>query len=188
MLDEHIDTGGILFQKEVGIMPDEDAGSLYSRLMTEGAALVLETVDAVASGTAAVIPQNAEGLSPERQNAPKLDRQTGLLDWNGDAGRLRNLVRGLSPRPGAHGTVLLDGQPLELKIYAADAVSEEEAAAAGVPEDVISAAPGAVYTDRRSCIMIRCAEGLLSVRELQAPGKKRMDVRSFLAGWRGTER
>ena len=98
---------------------------------------------------------------------------------------LHNLVRGLSPKPGAHGTVVLDGQDLELKIYRTAGLSDSEAVSAGAPEDFASAAPGTAYTDHRSCILVRCGEGVLSLIDIQAPAKKRMDVRSFLAGWRG---
>ncbi|HIZ87277.1 MAG TPA: methionyl-tRNA formyltransferase [Candidatus Coprenecus pullistercoris] len=177
LLDEHMDTGAVLFQQEVDILPDEDFGSLYGRLMKAGSALVLKTVDALASGSAEPKAQDSGSLAPERMIAPKLSRETGLLDWSGNAESLHNLVRGLSPKPGAHGTIVMDGQEVELKIYAASVAEATEEQAA--------AAPGTVFTDHRSYIHVRCGTGILSVTELQAPAKKRMDVRSFLAGWRG---
>ncbi len=188
LLDEHIDTGAVLFQEEVEILPDEDYGSLYGRLMDAGSALVLKTVDALLDGTAQPRIQDDSGLSPLQAAAPKLNRDTGLLDWNSSAVHLHNLVRGLSPRPGAHGTVLLDGQELELKVYSTAVLSIDEAAAMGAAEDFFNAGPGAVFTDHRSCMLVNCPEGVLSIKELQAPAKKRMDVRSFLAGWRGGQK
>ena len=185
LLDDHIDTGSLLFQEETEIHPDEDFGALYGRLMDMGAELVLKTVDALKDGTARPVEQDASGLSPCQSAAPKLSRETGLLDWNRSAVSLHNLVRGLSPRPGAHGTVVLDGQDLELKIYCTDVLSDSQAVSAGAPEDFLTAAPGTAYTDHRSTILVRCGDGALALKELQAPAKKRMDVRSFLAGWRG---
>ena len=185
LLDEHIDTGAVLFQQEVDILPDEDFGSLYGRLMDAGTHLVLKTVDALQNGTAEPMAQDASALRPEQAAAPKLSRGTGLMDWSRPAMDLHNLVRGLSPKPGAHGTVVLDGQDLELKIYRTAVLSDSEAVSAGAPEDFASAAPGTAYTDHRSCILVRCGEGVLSLIDIQAPAKKRMDARSFLAGWRG---
>ena len=188
MLDEHIDTGAVLFQEEVDILPDEDFGSLYGRLMNAGAALVLKTVDAITEGTAHPVAQDDSGLLPWQTGAPKLNRETGCLDWSLDSERLRNLVRGLSPRPGAHGTVVLDGQEIELKIFSADSIQEADAVATGAPEDFMTAAPGTAFTDHRSHIFVRCGRGVISVKDLQAPAKKRMDTRSFLAGWRGGQK
>ena len=185
LLDDHIDTGSILFQEETEIGPDEDFGSLYGRLMEMGAPLVLKTVDALMSGTVRPVEQDTAALTPERSSAPKLSRETGLLDWERSASSLHNQVRGLSPRPGAYCTIVLDGQETELKIYSTVAVPEQELAGTRAPEDFVSAAPGTVYCDHRTVMLVRCGDGALSIKELQAPAKKRMDVRSFLAGWRG---
>lgn len=185
MLDEHMDTGSILFQQEVDILPEDDFGSLYERLMNEGAGLLLKTVDAITEGTAQPVPQNISELKQWQAVAPKIDRNTGLLDWNLSAGKLHDLVRGLSPRPGAHGTITLDGTDVEVKIYSTEVIAVTEAADSGFPEDFLKALPGTAFTDHRSRIVVRCGEDMLSIKELQAPAKKRMDARSFLAGWRG---
>ena len=180
LLDEHMDTGSILFQEEEEILPDDNVGRLYDRLMVKGAALVLRTVDALESGTAVPRPQDTSSLTPERMSAPKLSRQTGEIDWTLSAGRIHNLVRGLAPKPGAHGLLRMGDQDLELKIYDTEIISGD-----GLPEEFVSSAPGVVYTDHRSLLAVRCGEGILSVKELQAPGKKMMPASSFLAGWRG---
>lgn len=185
MLDEHMDTGSVLFQHEVDILPEDDYGALYERLMKAGADLLLKTVDAITEGTVQPVPQDDSDVKPWQAGAPKIDRNTGLLDWNMSAGKLHNLVRGLSPRPGAHGTIHLDGTDVGFKIYSTEVVSVAEAADSGIPEDFLTAVPGTAFTDHRSRILVRCGEEILSIKELQAPAKKRMDVRSFLAGWRG---
>ena len=187
LLDEHMDTGSIIFQEQVSIGPEEDFGSLYDRLKKVGSDLVLKTVDALADGTAVPHPQNTDGLTPLQMSAPKLSRETGLMEWGRDAVSLHNLVRGLSPRPGAHGSLLLDGQEIELKIYSTTVLSDADAAGSGAPEDFLSSCPGTAWTDHRSHILVRCGSGLLSILELQAPARKRMPVQSFLAGWRGVQ-
>ena len=180
LLDEHMDTGSILFQEEEKILPDDNVGRLYDRLMVRGAALVLRTVDALESGTAVPRPQDTSSLTPERMSAPKLSRQTGEIDWTISAERIHNLVRGLAPKPGAHGLLHMGDQELELKIYDTEIISGD-----GLPEEFVNSAPGVVYTDHKSLLAVRCGEGILSVKELQAPGKKMMPASSFLAGWRG---
>ena len=180
LLDEHMDTGSILFQEEEEILPDDNVGRLYDRLMVRGAALVLRTVDALESGTAVPRPQDTSSLTPERMSAPKLSRQTGEIDWTISAERIHNLVRGLAPKPGAHGLMHMGDQELELKIYDTEIISGD-----GLPEEFVNSAPGVVYTDHKSLLAVRCGEGILSVKELQAPGKKMMPASSFLAGWRG---
>ena len=180
LLDEHMDTGSILFQEEEEILPEDNVGRLYDRLMIRGAALVLRTVDALVNGTAEPRPQDTSSLTPAMMSAPKLSRQTGEIDWTLSADRIHNLVRGLAPKPGAHGLLHMGGQELELKIYETEVLSGD-----GLPEDFLNSAPGTVYTDRKSLLAVRCGEGILSVKELQAPGKKTMPAASFLAGWRG---
>lgn len=146
---------------------------------------MLKTVDAIQDGTARPCAQDLSGLKPDQAVAPKLTRETGLMDWSTDAERLHNLVRGLSPRPGAYCSLVLEGKELELKVYSTAVVAGDVAVAAGAPEILHRPLPGTVFTDGRSCIMVRCGSGILSLLEIQAPAKKRMDARSFLAGWRG---
>jgi len=180
LLDEHMDTGSILFQEEEEILPEDNVGRLYDRLMLRGAALVLRTVDALVSGTVEPRPQDTSSLTPARMSAPKLSRQTGEIDWTLSAERIHNLVRGLAPRPGAHCMLHLGEQDVELKIYRTEVIDGE-----GLPEDLMCSGAGTVYTDHKSMLAVRCGDGALSIKELQAPGKKTMPVASFLAGWRG---
>ena len=180
MLDEHMDTGSILFQEEEEIRPEDTVGELYGRLMEKGAALVLKTVDALTSGSAEPRPQDSSSISPERMAAPKLSRQTGSIDWHNSAESIHNLVRGLSPKPGAHGVLQIGEQEIELKIYAVQVISGE-----GLPEEFVQVEAGTVYTDHKALLAVRCGTGILAIKELQAPGKKSMPAASFLAGWRG---
>ena len=69
---------------------------------------------------------------------------------------------------------------MELKIYRTELAGGEN-----FPEDFLNSCAGTVYTDHKSILAVRCGDGVLSIKELQAPGKKTMPVASFLAGWRG---
>ena len=94
-LKHEIDTGSILFQEKEPILPDDDAGSLYNRLMNKGAGLVLKTVKAIESGDYKAAPQNEAG---ELKHAPKVFRTE--INWDQPSEKIINLVRGLSPYPG----------------------------------------------------------------------------------------
>ena len=189
LLDEEIDTGRILFREEVEILPSDDAGALHDRLMERGAALVLKTVGALKDGLVQPEPQDVSSVPERCRQAPKLDRSTGEIDWSASASVIHNLTRGLSPRPGAHSVLkyTLPGEggvshhEMELKIYVSE-VSTETDKFAGVLGDL----PGSVFTDGKSVLAVRCGDnGVLLLKELQAPGKKRLPVKDFLAGWRG---
>lgn len=94
-LKHEIDTGSILFQEKEPILPEDDAASLYERLMMKGARLVLKTVKAIESGDYKAVPQVESG---ELKHAPKVFRTE--IDWNQPSEKIVNLVRGLSPYPG----------------------------------------------------------------------------------------
>ena len=173
-LDEHMDTGAIIGQAEVSIGPDENVGSLHDRLMEVGKTLVCDSIRRIFQGEVEALPQEEPGqLLP----APKLSRETGLLDWQQDANQLHNLIRGLSPYPGTHSQLRMQDKALDVKIYA------------GQPSDQNkpNLKPGAITTDGKSYFRVQCGNGSLDILELQLPGKKRLNIREFLAGWRATE-
>lgn len=175
-LDEHIDTGAIIRQEETPIGPDENVGSLHDRLMEIGARLVCESIAAIFNGEVTPLAQpELEDLRP----APKLNRETGLLDWNDSAQNLHNLIRGLSPYPGAHSPLHTGEKEQDVKIYAARPVGEHES--------VPTATPGTVFSDGKTYFRVQCGRGVLEILELQMPGKKRLGIREFLAGWRPVE-
>jgi methionyl-tRNA formyltransferase len=94
-LKHEIDTGSILFQEKETITPEDDAGTLYNRMMNKGAKLVLKTVQAIESGNYTATPQKHEG---EIKHAPKVYRTE--INWNEPSEKIINLVRGMSPFPG----------------------------------------------------------------------------------------
>ena len=162
-LQHEIDTGNLIFQEKEPILPQDNVGSLYERLMHKGAALVLRTVRAIESGSYPQVPQpNVDNL----KHAPKIFKETCQIDWNQSALQVHNFIRGLSPYPAAW--TMLQGKVC--KIYRTDVRSE-----------VIS---GHFETDGKYYLSFGCGEGSLDVLELQVEGKKRMRIEEFLRGFR----
>lgn len=163
LMDVGLDTGDMLLKKATPIDPDEDTSSLHDRLSLIGADLLHETLDLLVQGK----------LVPEKQDealscyAPMLKKEDGLIDWTRDARTIRNLVRGMSPWPGAF--TYLDGKLV--KVYRTR-IGEGEGA------------PGTVIAAGRDGIEVACGGGSLLLDELQLEGKKRLPVRDFLAGCR----
>lgn len=168
-LQHAIDTGNILLQSKIAIEPEDNVGTVYSKLMNEGGKLLVETVRRLAEGKLKEIPQ-ANVAAESLMHAPKIFKEHTLIDWNQPVETIHNLVRGLSPYPAAY-TML---QEKTLKIY----TSHYEH---GVP----SIAAGNYNTNHKNYLRFAAKNGWLYVDELQQEGKKRMDVISFLRGFRG---
>lgn len=163
-LQHEIDTGNILLQKEVDILPEDNAGTLYEKLMQEGARLLLQTVEGLAKND--IIPQVQED-SENLRHAPKLHKETGLIDWTQKAERIHNLIRGLAPYPGAY-TFL---QEKIFKILRAHFIMENHDLAAGD-----------YSTDNRTYLRFAAQDGWIDCLEIQMEGKKRMPIADFLRG------
>ena len=167
-LQHEIDTGNILFQEKVAILPEDNLGSLYGKLMTMGADLVVKTVDAIASQTIQPQPQDE---SQALRTAPKIFKETGQIDWTASATSIHNLIRGLSPYPGAW-TVLQDKTWKLFTSFPND-------------QNLSGKAPGEWESDFKTFLRFQCGEGHLTIHDLQLEGKKRMKVDEFLRGWKG---
>jgi methionyl-tRNA formyltransferase len=165
-LQHEIDTGDILFSKSVDIRDDETAGELHDDLMATGAGLLLQTVQALASGNAKGTPQ-AHIKAEDIKHAPKIFKEDCQIKWERPIDQVYNLVRGLSPYPAAW--TMLNGK--NLKIFKA---SREHTRP--------NVTPGEVVTDNKTYLKIAAADGYLSLLEIQLEGKKRMDVEAFLRG------
>lgn len=166
-IEKEIDTGQLIFQITEPIYRDDTAGTLHDRLMLAGADLVVKTVQAIQVGSYPRLPQpNLPDLYP----APKLTRENTEIDWKQPADAVRNFVRGLNPYPSAW--AMLGGR--FFKIFSVHPIS--------APDNAPDSAPGTVFTDNKSQILIRTTDGWLSVDELQAEGKRRMLTNEFLRG------
>lgn len=165
-IEKDIDTGKIIFQDKEPISPDDNAGTLYERLMRKGANLVVKTVEAIREGS---YPQEPQSEPEDIKAAPKIFRETCEIDWNKPAIEIHNLVRGLSPYPAAWTT--LNG--LSCKVFKTKLIDFEE-----------NAQPGEYRSDGKSYLHFRTSDGWLAIEELQIEGKKRMAVGDFLRGYK----
>ncbi len=162
-LEEKVDTGNIYMQKKISIEESDNFGSLHYKLSQLGAQAVIETIDIIEAGNYELMPQDGSLASP----APKITKTTAEINWRQSAEIVHNLIRGMSPYPGAY-FVHNDKQ---IKIYRTAPVS--------VPK--LNA--GQILADKTR-LFIGCAEGSLEVFELQLQGKKKMGAAEFLRGYK----
>ncbi len=165
VMDEGVDSGDILLQEEAAIGPDETFGELSSRLAEMGARLLVDAVEQVVSGTARPAPQDASAAT----DAPRLTQESGLIDWTRSPEEIVNLVRGLSPAPGAYCFL----RERKLKIFHALAGKEP---ASGEKE------PGRVGRLFESGLQVMAGDGHIYLQEVQREGKRRMSIDDFLRG------
>ena len=165
-LQHEIDTGDVLFQVEIDILPTDNAGSLHDKMMFIGADLVLKTVEAIENGNTKGIPQV---MSANIQHAPKIFKPDCQIDCNQPVETIHNKVRGLSPYPTAF-TYL--GEKV-LKIFVTDFILSND-----------DAVPGTIDHDGKNYFRIKAADGWLDIKDLQLEGKKRLGVKEFLLGYR----
>ena len=177
LLNHEIDKGAIIEQESIDILPDDNIGSLYDKLMNIGSALVTRTVDKIAEGNYTTVEQmhiDESTLKP----APKIFKEDCRIDWSKGAESIHNLVRGLSPYTAAWSPLFIDGQECgSMKIF----TTHTEQASIGV-------APGTVRTDGKSYVAVAAADGWVYIDEVQMAGKRRMAIKELLLGWRDVER
>jgi methionyl-tRNA formyltransferase len=164
LLQQEIDTGKILQQRETPILPDDDAGSLHDRMMLIGAGLVVSTLDEISSGVLKGIPQDESRAS----HAPKIHHQDGRIQWEKPAGEIYNLIRGMSPFPGAW--TILDG--MELKVWKSRIHSTSA-----------MTVPGTLSL-KDKLLLVQTGDNELELLEVQMTGKRRMNARDFINGYR----
>ena len=188
MIDDGMDTGGIMYRYDCRIEPDETVGEVHDKLMELGSKLVVNTVEAIIEGNMELrvqrsFIQGSEILRP----APKITRELCHIDWNGKTKDIYNLIRGLSPYPAAFTELTKDEKVLQMKIYRTLKVTGDEYAGMLSASGIDHAAPGTILSDGKTYLAITTADGALSVTELQLAGKKKMAVKDFLIGFREPE-
>jgi len=164
-MDEHLDTGPILWREECAITPEEDAVSLGTRLAEAGAEGMSKVLTALECGTLTAQPQPESGAS----YAPKLTRELGRLHWQQPAVTLHNLVRALVPWPGA----TTGWRDTEVKIWR----TRVRAAPAASP-------PGTITAVLPEGLCVACGAEQLLIQELQPASRRRMSAREFVQGYR----
>lgn len=163
MMDVGLDTGDMLLKRATAITPEDDASSLHDRLSLLGAETMAETLDLLIAGK----------LQPEKQDdslscyAPMLKKELGEINWNATTATIINLVRGITPWPGAYTKV--DGKVVKIhKVRAGSGTG----------------APGEILQTGKTGIEAASADGSIIIEELQLEGKKRLPAGEFLAGCR----
>ena len=185
MIDEGMDTGGIMYRYDCKIGPDETVGEVHDKLMQLGATLVVNTVEAIIENNVELrvqksFIQGSEILKP----APKLTRELCHIDWRSSTKDIYNLIRGLSPYPAAFTELTKDGKTTQMKIYRCTKAEGEEFGSMLARCGMTEAVPGTILSDGKTFLAIATADGAVSITELQISGKKRMPVKDFLIGFR----
>ena len=164
-IQEQVDTGNILMQKEIDILAGETSGALAERMKYQGADLLLETINRIEDKNIKAKPQKQGDVS----RAPKLSKEDGLVNWQEEAESIFNRVRGLNPAPGAY--TFLNGT--QLKIHKAAPVRANGSASR--PGEVVEA---------RDHLVVGCGKDNLELIEVQLAGKRPMAAVDFLRGMR----
>ncbi len=167
-LKHEIDTGDILLQQKVPILPEDTAGTLHDKLMIAGAELLVTTVKGLAEGTVHELSQN-DIQDADIKHAPKIFKEHTLIDWGRPVNEINNFIRGLSPYPAAY--TILNNKTV--KIYKAH-----------VFEDPVELTSGTMQTDHSTYLRFAATDGWVYIDDLQLEGKKRMKVVDFLRGYR----
>ena len=166
-MDAGIDTGDMLYKKEIPIAPDDTYETLHDKLMNLGGEAVVEALELLEQGK----------LVPEKQDdslscyAPLIDKSMGQIDFSKDAAEIDRLIRGLTPWPSAYTSY----KGKQLKIWKAVPVPSESTV-----DDESSA--GEILKVEKDAVTVATGKGALKIYELQLEGKKRMTTHDFLLG------
>lgn len=171
-INEKIDEGNILLQEELPILPNENAGSLHDRLMEMGAELVVKTLDGLAENT---ITERPQPQVEHPKNAYKIFKEDTKIDWTKKSKEVHQFILGMSPYPAAFTKLKIGDEEKGLKIFGGEFKVENHDKPAGTLD--ISKNEFKIYT----------ADGTYSPLELQLEGKKRMNIKDFLNGFRSFE-
>ncbi len=210
MIDKNIDTGGIILRQDVLVSETDTAGDVHDKLMDVGADLVVQTAQGLVEHNVDTrvqrsFIQGSEILKP----APKLTRELCHIDWNDSTRQIYNLIRGLSPYPAAYTELTREGSdPIQLKVFSAEPVdteriidratlavcpgdSQPQRSENGLRQDRTATSPeqepGRIISDGKTYMWITTADGAIALKDVQLAGKKRMDIKAFLLGFRDPE-
>jgi methionyl-tRNA formyltransferase len=167
LMDEGMDTGPLLLQEEMRIEPGDTAGTLSVKLSEQGARMVLNALEGLKSGSLSPTPQ-----SGEPSYAPLLKKSDGIIDWSLPAEKVCSFIRGMNPWPAAWS--ILGGE--RMKILMAEPVPE--------PDGATEHEPGEIVHMSKDSMIVGTGGGLVSLREIQPPGKPPMPAKAFIQGRR----
>ena len=171
-LDKTVDTGEIILQSKEEIKENDTVGDLYSRLMLQGADLVLQTVEAIEKGSIKPFTQKE---SNDLKAAPKIFKEDCLVDFNKSNEEVYNFIRGLSPYPAAHTEI----KEKKYKLFSVEKLKSEELLE---KEESNKSEHSEFKTDNKNYLWLKTKDGYIDIKELQVQGKKRMNIKDFLRG------
>jgi len=139
-----------------------------------GKELIIKSIEEIISGSIKPVPQSliVKDIAT-LHTAPKITKEMCKIDWNMAPEKIHNLVRGLSPYPGAYSTLSGKGKEIPVKIFKTEFVNENHRLSMGT-----------ILTDKKEEFKVACKEGSIKIIELQIAGKRKMSVKDFLAGFR----
>lgn len=174
-IEKEIDTGKVIFVEEVSIDEKDNAGTLHDKLMNTGAELLVKTVGAIASGIFEPKDQLGKQQNQDLKMAPKIFKETCIIQWDNELDIVYNFIRGLSPYPSAWTTFVFD-----------DSAQRFTAKVFDVEKELCNHqnAPGAIVTDDKKYLKIAVKNGYIHIKSLQIEGKKRLGVEDFLRGFK----
>lgn len=172
MVDEGVDTGGILLTAVTAVRSDDTAGTLEARLSRVGAPLVVKTLRGLADGSIEPCPQNDELASYAR----KVKKEHGEIDWTLDAVQLDRRIRAMSPWPSAFSRFR------NKRLIVVEAVPRQDPEGSGAPGAAGSCVPGTVAAI--TPLLIHAGDGFIELRRIKIEGRKEMAAESFAAGYR----
>lgn len=172
-IDDKIDTGAMILNKEIGINQNESAGELHEKLMVLGSEAVVETLALIEKGN---VQTTIQQDNSEIKTAYKLNRDNCKINWTKSAVEIHNQIRGLSPYPAAWSIFKDKDEEWNVKIYEAKIINEKH-----------SFTIGQIITSKKE-IKIAVKEGFLQILSVQFPGKKKMQANELLNGIAFSER
>lgn len=163
-MEKVMDAGDIITQREIPITKEDDTGTLFEKLSLLGRDLLMDTLPDIFAGKNASIKQDEEKVS----FSPMITKEQEKIDWKKTAKEINNLIRALRPAPGAY-TIM---EEKRFKIWDAQVVHEET-----------SKEPGTIVKLDKELLYVACGEKtILSLKEVQPAGKKRMKIDQYLIG------
>jgi methionyl-tRNA formyltransferase len=161
-LKQKVDTGNIILQKKISIEENDNFGTLHDKMSIAGADLVIDTVNLIETGNVSLTEQD----STQATGAPKITKETCKINWNDSAESIHNLVRGLSPFPGAY--FIKDGK--QYKVYKTKIVDRQDLT------------PGN-FEQTKKKLIVGCGKNGICILEIQPEGRKRMSAEQFVIGY-----
>ena len=175
-IEREIDTGKIIKQEQLEILPSDNAGTLHDKLMHLGAETLINTLQSISDEIYNAVPQKDFYTTQDLKPAPKIFKEDCRINWDSPVKKVNDFIRGLSPYPAAWTELQGNEKNLALKIYDAEMEKVEH-----------TLAPGTIVFEGKSAFKVATMDGMIKISTLQQAGKKSMKTEEFLRGFNGYE-